>query len=150
MKLTQRVLTQRAKPITFEHPWQNHRLAQDMFALMQQERGIGLAATQIGLRKRLFVMAVEGWHRACFNPEIIRSSPEIVDWNEGCLSFPGDRCIIKRPQWIDVRYQDAEGQQHSERYAGLLARCYQHELDHLDGITMWDRYKEQHAEQSRD
>ena len=150
MKLTHRVLAQRAKPVTFEHPWQNQQLAQAMLALMHQERGIGLAATQVGLRKRVFVMSIQGWQRACFNPQITAHSSELIDWDEGCLSFPGDRCIIKRPEWIDVKYQDDQGEWHSERFAGLLARCFQHELDHLDGITMWDRYKEQHAEQSRD
>jgi peptide deformylase len=148
MKLTHRVLARQAKPVTFEYPWQNENLAGEMLEFMHQHGGIGLAATQVGLRKRLFVMQVQGWQRRCFNPEITAMSPELVDWDEGCLSFPGEHCIIKRPQWIDVRYQDHLGNWHSERLAGILARCFQHELDHLNGITMWDRHKEQHAEQS--
>ena len=115
---------------------------------MHQHGGIGLAATQVGLRQRVFVMQVQGWQRSCFNPEITATSSELVDWDEGCLSFPGEHCIIKRPQWIDVRYQDHGGEWHSERFFGILARCFQHELDHLNGTTMWDRHKEQHAEQS--
>lgn len=148
MKLTHRVLTQRAKPVTFEHPWQNQQLAQEMLSFMRQERGIGLAATQVGLKKRVFVMSIQGWQRVCFNPQITAHSSKLIDWDESCLSFPGDHCIIKRPEWIDVRYQDAQGEWHKERFADILAICFQHELDHLDGITMWDRYKEQHAEQS--
>jgi peptide deformylase len=89
-------------------------------------------------------MQVQGWQRSCFNPEITATSSEQVDWGEGCLSFPGEHCIIKRPQWIDVRYQDHQGEWHSERLADILARCFQHELDHLNGTTMWDRHKEQY------
>jgi len=147
MKLTHKVLTQRAKTVTFEYLWKNQKLAQDMLRFMRENGGIGLAATQVGLRKRIFVMEVQGWQRACFNPEITETSPEQVDWAEGCLSFPGEQCIIRRPQWIDVRYQDYQGHWHSERFTGILARCFQHELDHLNGKTMWDRHKEQHAEQ---
>lgn len=148
MKLTNRVLTQRAHDVVFDYPWQNRQLAQDMLRLMRASGGIGLAATQVGIRQRVFVMQVQGWQRSCFNPEITAASPELVDWAEGCLSFPGDQCIIQRPEWIDVRYQDYQGAWHSERFSGILARCYQHELDHLNGTTMWDRHKEQHAEQS--
>lgn len=146
MKLSRRVLSQRAKPVTFDYPWQNQQLAQDLMDLMRREGGIGLAATQVGIRKRVFVMQVAGWSRACFNPEIIAHSSEHLDWDEGCLSFPGKHCIINRPAGVDVRYQDAAGCWHSERYHGILARCFQHELDHLEGITMWDRYKEQNEQ----
>jgi peptide deformylase len=71
-------------------------------------------------------------------------------FTEGCLSFPGDSCNIVRPVQISVRYQDHEGSWIYDRLQGLEARCFQHELDHLDGITMWDRHREQNAEQSRD
>ena len=86
--------------------------------------------------------------KICCNPEIMSSSPDIIDWDEGCLSFPGDHCIIKRPAWVEVRYQDPTGIWHQEKLTDLAARCFQHELDHLDGVTMWDRHKEQNAEQS--
>jgi peptide deformylase len=149
MKLTRRVLHRSTKPVTFEYPWQNDKLAKDMLRFMRENDGIGLAANQIGIDQRVFVMAVQGWQRACFNPEIVECSQNTVSWDEGCLSFPGEHCIIKRPEWVDVRYQSADGEWHAERFAALLGRCFQHELDHLDGITMWDRYKEQNAEQSR-
>jgi peptide deformylase len=149
MKLTKRVLHKRAKPVEFFYPEQNRLLAQELRRFMIEQNGIGLAAPQIGVSRRVFVMETQGWQRACFNPEILATSSESVDFDEGCLSFPGEQCIIKRPDWIDVKYQDWEGKWHSERFSDLLARCFQHELDHLDGITMWDRYKEQNAEQSR-
>ena len=148
MELTKRVLHLRAKPVGFRYPEQNRLLAQRMRQFMIQENGIGLAAPQIGIAKRIFVMQIQAWQRACFNPQITQRSDHAVDFDEGCLSFPGEHCIIKRPEWVDVRYQDHQGQWHTERFSGLLARCFQHELDHLDGITMWDRHKEQHAEQS--
>ena len=148
MKLTRRVLYNKAKPVDFQFPEKNRRMQQDMLRFMARENGIGLAAPQIGVSQRTFVMQIQGWQRCCFNPEIVSSSPDLVDFDEGCLSFPGEHCILSRPEWVDVRYQDCEGLWHSERFAGILARCFQHELDHLNGITMWDRHKEQHAKQS--
>lgn len=148
MKLTRRVLHNRAKPVDFKNKFHTENLAMEMLRFMEDQNGIGLAAPQIGLSQRVFVMRVNGHARTCFNPEVLRFSPELSDYNEGCLSFPGDQCIIKRPDWIEVRYQDASGRSIEDRLQGLEARCFQHELDHLDGITMWDRHKEQNAEQS--
>lgn len=112
------------------------------------ERGIGLAATQVGERRRVFVMEIDGVTKVCFNPEITAASGNWVDYNEGCLSFKGESCILKRPEAVTTRYQDWQGQVTQEELTGIWARCFQHEMDHLNGITMWDRYKEQHAEQS--
>ena len=147
MKLTRRVLHRPAKPVTFGWPYQNQRLADGMLAFMHQSGGIGLAAPQIGRGIRLFVMEVQGRARICFNPEIVEASQIMAEFPEGCLSFPGDQCIIKRPDTIIVRYQDAGGEWAETNLVGLEARCFQHELDHLDGIVMHDRVKEQHAEQ---
>jgi peptide deformylase len=93
-------------------------------------------------------MEIQQQRRACFNPEIIEHSQNLVDYDEGCLSFPGDQCTIKRPEWIAVRYQNPQGEWLEEKMSGLWARCFQHELDHLNGVTMWDRHKEQNAKQS--
>lgn len=92
-------------------------------------------------------MDVAGQIRACFNPEILDIGPEQIEMAEGCLSFAGKSCIIKRASEIAVRYQNYRGDWYTERMDGLMARCFQHELDHLDGIVMQDRHKEQHAEQ---
>ena len=150
MKLTRKVLHQRAKPVQFQYPVQNRQLEQQLFEFMRQERAIGLAATQVGIRSRVFVMDIEGQTWACFNPTIKKTSTILTDFTEGCLSFKGDQCTITRPEEIAVSYQDFQGNQHDEVLSGLAARCFQHELDHLNGVTMWDRYKEQNAEQSRD
>jgi len=148
MKLTRKVLYRAAKYMTFESPLHNLHLATSMIDLMRQENGMGLAAPQIGISRRLFVMEINGqiWH--FFNPEITEHSRNQEEFNEACLSFPGDHCIITRPAEISVKYQDHRGEWREEKFSGIPSRCFQHELDHLNGVTMWDRYKEQHAEQS--
>lgn len=148
MKLTKKVLHKEAKAVEFNWPFQNQQLADQMLKFMVSQNGIGLAAPQIGIARRVFVMSVHGRDRVCFNPEIIESSDVLTEFEEGCLSFPGDQCIIKRPDTIIVRYQDAEGIWTETNLVGLEARCFQHELDHLNGITMHDRYDEQYAKQS--
>jgi len=148
MKLTQRVLYNKAKSCSFQYPFQNKRMADEMFDFMEKNHGIGLAAPQIGRALRMFVIDAEGFRDACFNPEITDKSDKLLEFDEGCLSFPGQHCIITRPDWVTVRYQTTAGEWQQKRLSGLAARCFQHELDHLDGVTMWDRYKEQNAEQS--
>jgi peptide deformylase len=120
-----------------------------MHTLIQAEGGIGLAANQCGERVRMFIMLIDGEFWVCFNPEILETSTDLTEFSEGCLSFPGESCIIKRPETILVKYFDISGVEIIERLAGLPSRCFQHELDHLNGIIMHDRFKEQNAEQPR-
>lgn len=148
MKLTNKILHRSCRPATFEQAARNHWLCEQMLELMQRQGGIGLAANQTGLDLRLFVMKVDDRTRHCFNPEIVSSGPKSTRMEEGCLSFAGKSCIIQRPDVILVRYQDHEGRWIQDRLQDLESRCYQHELDHLNGITMWHRQKEQDAEQS--
>ena len=145
MKLSRKVLYRPARAVEFDDCQKNSWLEQDLLAFMRRERALGLAAPQVGISRRVFVMEVGGETRACFNPEINKFLDELVDFDEGCLSFPGESCTIKRHDTIQTRYQDSQGHWHTETMTGLMSRCFQHELDHLDGITMWDRYKEQHA-----
>jgi peptide deformylase len=147
MKLTKRVLNRKAKPVTFQYPERNRIISEHLFDFMHKQNGIGLAAPQVGMSQRVFVMLVHGVRRACFNPEVLQQSDVLADFDEGCLSFPGDQCTINRPDWVRVRYQDPSGAVTEDTLVALEARCFQHELDHLDGVTMWDRHKEQHAEQ---
>jgi peptide deformylase len=147
MHLTRRTLMLKLKLMNLSNCWYNEDLAERLHRLMQTENAIGLAANQVGLRDRCFVMKIDQSKWSCFNPEIIESSQDLVDFEEGCLSFKGESCIIKRPDLITVRYRDAVNCEHVEQLTGLASRCFQHELDHLNGITMWDRYKEQNAEQ---
>ena len=150
MELTRRTLKLTLKPADLRNQWANEDLVNRMQTLMHAEGGIGLAANQCGERVRMIIMLIDGEFWACFNPEIIEHSTDLTEFNEGCLSFKGEYVIIKRPSTIDVRYYDSKGTLNVERLEGLPARCFQHELDHLNGITMHDRYKEQNAEQPRD
>ena len=150
MELTRRTLKLTLKPANLTNQWANEDLVGRMRTLMLKEGGIGLAANQCGERVRMFIMQIDGEFWECFNPEITEFSADLTDFNEGCLSFKGDSCIIKRPSTISVKYYDSKGKEHVEHLEGLAARCFQHELDHLNGITMHDRYKEQNAEQPRD
>ena len=130
------------------YPWQNQLLVTQLCQLMHREGGIGLSANQCGVACRVFVMEIGNRSWACFNPKVLFQNNEFTILPEGCLSFPGKQCIINRANDIEVSYQDYCGNVCLERLQGLMARCFQHELDHLDGITMWQRYEEQHAEQS--
>lgn len=146
MKITRRTLSLKLKPMDLQYVGRNQQLADKLHQLMDQENGIGLSANQVGLRERCFVMHIANQRWSCFNPEIIHSEDDFVQFSEGCLSFPGKSCTITRPDTVKVNYFDKHGNEHNETLTGLASRCFQHELDHLDGITMWDRYKEQNAE----
>lgn len=118
-------------------------LIDKMFVAMQDAGGIGLAAAQVGISKRFFVMDVpaEGGVSnplTLVNPEIITVEGEQVG-EEGCLSFPGLYQTIQREMRVIVRAQDADGQQLEHDLTGLAARCVLHETDHCDGIVFLDR-----------
>jgi peptide deformylase len=111
-------------------------LSKDMFLLMWSNGGIGLAAPQVGMAVRMFVMGPQsGPNYVCINPEIIETSAETENATEGCLSFPSLWLNIKRPTWVHARYTTLSGETVEQRFDGLLARCYIHELEHLNGIT---------------
>jgi len=113
------------------------KLAEDMFESMYAAEGVGLAAPQIGLSIRLVVIDVTGGKNpeaklVLANPEIIHAEGEQRE-EEGCLSLPGFRGNVPRPQFVTIRAQDASGASYEMRSEGLLARAFCHEIDHLDG-----------------
>jgi peptide deformylase len=118
------------------------KLVADMFETMYEAPGIGLAAPQVGVLKRLVVIDVaEGEERrpmALVNPEIVWRSEELATAEEGCLSLPKQFADVTRPQAIQVRFLTEEGEARELAADGLLARCVQHEVDHLDGILFTD------------
>lgn len=119
-------------------------LEKEMCNFMIANHGIGLAANQIGLTKRVFVMGsenIEGFPKpfALFNPKLLEVSEEQDLYKEGCLSYPGLFLNIKRPSVIKVEFQDSKGNVHEAAMSGLVARCFQHELEHLDGICFVDK-----------
>ena len=123
-------------------------LIDDMFETMYDAPGIGLAAIQVGVAKRLLVIDLqepeeEGGEAVkrplvFINPEIVAESEEHSVYNEGCLSVPDQYAEVERPAVITARWLDRDGKQHEERLDGLLATCLQHEMDHLEGILFID------------
>ncbi|MBN1617288.1 MAG: peptide deformylase [Spirochaetales bacterium] len=115
-------------------------LIREMFIVMEKADGVGLAAPQIGLSIRLFVLkADDGIERAFINPQIIQTSPETCSYEEGCLSVPKVWEKVIRPEKITVQALNERGRPFTLEADGLLARIIQHEYDHLDGILFIDR-----------
>lgn len=140
----QETLTQVSQPWDFNTDTGSVELENNMIDFMLANNGIGLAANQIGLAKRVFVMGSKTIPDfpvpfAVFNPRIIEASTTMVLDKEGCLSYPDLFLTIKRPEWIVAEYQDAEGNLKEIKVDGYLSKCFQHELDHLDGICFVDR-----------
>jgi peptide deformylase len=113
-------------------------LAVSLIETMKQHRGIGLAANQVGLPYRVFVMGSEGVGFAFFNPEILEVTGE-DKFKEGCLTFPGLFLPVTRPATVKIRYQDMNGETKEESFTGLSARIVLHEYDHLEGHVFTDR-----------
>lgn len=119
------------------------RLMDDMLETMRQAIGIGLAAPQVGVAKRVIVLNVgrEGEKPAPMmlaNPEILWRSPELTSGSEGCLSLPEHYAEVTRPQKVRLRYLDYQNEIREIEASGLLATCIQHEVDHLDGVLFVD------------
>jgi peptide deformylase len=130
------ILEAPAKPVeNFDEELQT--LVADMFESMYAANGVGLAAPQIGIGKRLSVIDVSNGKNpeakiVCANPEIVHAEGEQRE-EEGCLSVPGFRGYVPRPLYVTVRAQDATGTEFEMRGEGLLARAFCHEIDHLNG-----------------
>lgn len=115
-----------------------------MFATMFANDGVGLAASQVDRPTQLLVIGIpqqdsdEPYRLVVVNPEIIETSGS-WEYEEGCLSVPGLRETVTRPEWIQLRYQDLTGKEHLLETEGLTARVLQHEIDHLNGVLFVDR-----------
>ncbi|MFZ5609955.1 MAG: peptide deformylase [Pseudomonadota bacterium] len=118
------------------------RLMDDMLETMYAAPGIGLAAIQVGVPKRVLVIDLQENEtrapRYFANPVIEHASDDLKTYNEGCLSVPDQYAEIERPARVRVRYLDYEGKERVEDLEGLLATCLQHEMDHLEGILFID------------
>jgi peptide deformylase len=132
------VLKSRATPVKDFDESLEH-LAEEMMRVMREAEGVGLAANQIGRLKRIFVGVHEDEQYAIVNPEIeVRSETTEKDI-EGCLSIPETRVEVERPTSVTVSGQDPSGEPVRVEAEGLLARIFQHEIDHLDGVLILDR-----------
>ncbi|MBA3610366.1 MAG: peptide deformylase [Rubrobacter sp.] len=132
------VLKSRATPVK-EFDEALARLADDMLQTMRDHEGVGLAANQVGRLKRLLVAATEDDEFAIVNPVIESRSEESEFFAEGCLSIPGIQVDVERPTAVTISGQDLEGGPIRLELEGLLARIFQHEIDHLDGVLILDR-----------
>ena len=116
-----------------------------MLARMFESHGVGLAAPQVGLSRRLFVLNEQGdpekpeLNRVLVNPVITKRTGKRVKHEEGCLSLPGIYAEIERPERCTVEYQDPSGEKHVEEFDGFISRIVQHEYDHLEGVLLVDR-----------
>jgi peptide deformylase len=131
------VLREKALPIEIVDD-DLRRLSDEMFDAMYGDDGVGLAAPQIGVSKRLIVIDVDGDAVAMINPEIVESSLEKATQEEGCLSVPGIRLDITRPAAVRVKGMGIDEKVLDYRAEGLLARAFQHEIDHLNGVLIID------------
>ena len=118
------------------------RLVEDMYETMYDAPGVGLAAPQVGIERRLFVYDVGDGPSAVINPEIVESSGEWTS-DEGCLSIPDLSWTVVRPNQVHLRGTSLEGEEIDIEADELLARCFQHEMDHLDGILLVERLDEE-------
>ncbi len=136
------LLRQASKPIE-RIDTETQRLADDMLETMYDAPGIGLAAIQIGVARRMLVIDVsrEGEEKkplVFINPEIVASSDERSVYEEGCLSIPDYYAEVERPARVTVKHLDRDGKEQLTEADGLLATCVQHEIDHLNGVLFID------------
>ena len=136
------ILRKHAKPVA-QMTDRVRRLIEDMFDTMYEAEGVGLAAPQVGILRRIFVIDTtlddaDPQRYVMINPEILETSGE-QEGMEGCLSVPGKHAMVKRPQHVRVRAQDINMEWFEVEAEGLLARAILHENDHLDGVMYVDR-----------
>ena len=111
-----------------------HKLLDDMRETLIDSNGVGLAAPQVGILRRVVLVDIGDEILELINPEMLQTDGEQVG-PEGCLSVPGKYGLVKRPNWAKVRAQDRNGDWYEAEGEELIARCFCHELDHLDGIV---------------
>ena len=117
-------------------------LLDDMKETLHVEEGVGLAAPQVGVLRRIAIVEYDDQFFELINPKILEASGEAIE-EEGCLSVEGVRGLVKRPDEITVEYVDREGKQHKKKITGILARVFCHEIDHLDGVLFIDKMIEE-------
>lgn len=149
IQLGNQVLRQKASLIENIYDEQIQKLIDDLMATVSQANGVGIAAPQVAESKRLFIVASRPNPRypnapemeptAMINPKILGHSTEVAKGWEGCLSIPGIRGLVPRYEVIEVEYFDRNGKLQKQEFTDFVARIFQHEHDHLDGIVFLDR-----------
>jgi len=143
IKFPDSILREKITEFDFKNPSIDPiQLEKDMIELMLANDGIGLAANQVGIKVRVFVMGYIGNPEAAqafFNPMVVATVDDVEELEEGCLSFPGIYVNIKRPKKILARWQNSKGDWQESEFDGYNCKCFLHELDHLEGIVFQDR-----------
>ncbi len=133
------ILRSKTEPVALPPTAELVTLAREMIVAMKHYNGIGLAAPQIDKSLKLIVVATASAPSVYLNPEIIRSSWKKVEMEEGCLSIPGVFGLVKRPAKVLARYYTLTGELKEEWLSDMVARIYQHEVDHTNGILFTDK-----------
>ena len=129
-------LRKKSVPVVYVGPTEQSLLV-GLLVAMRENKGVGLAAPQVGINRQIFVADIGGGPMAIINPRIIKKSGgDVIE--EGCLSIPGVTVMVRRPEKIVVRYIDENNQPHEKIYEEMMARVVQHEMDHLDGKLIVD------------
>lgn len=143
------ILTTPCEEFNFQNPpGDPYELSVALMQLMNEYKGVGLAANQVGVPFRVFVMKGYPENFVCYNPKIVYQSDETEMMDEACLSFPGINVKIKRPKDIRVRFQTPSGETTTMNFTGMTARVFQHELDHLDGVLFFNRANKYHRDKA--
>lgn len=131
-------LKQKSEPLNPRNPGFNlDETLVDMFRLMKIRGGIGLAAPQVGINKRFFILeTTPGEVFVCINPRVLKASKDLQEGQEGCLSYPGLYGNIARPMTVRAQFSTTSGMVRKHTFRGLAARAFLHELDHLNGVTL--------------
>ena len=145
------LLRAKAEVVDNIQDWRIQKLIDDLITTVNQANGVGIAAPQVAASDRLFIVASRPNPRypnapemeptPMINPKILAKSTETIDGWEGCLSIPGIRGLVPRSQVIEVEYTDRNGKLQKQELTDFVARIFQHEYDHLDGIVFLDRLK---------
>ena len=146
MKLGEEVLREKCTEVT-EFDDALHLLLQAMYETLEEADGIGLAAPQVGVDKRFFIVSLpDGTRKEFINPRITGTSVETNPYEEGCLSLPGVYHDVVRPSKVIITAKDSNGTEFTMKASGLMARVIQHEYDHLDGVLFIDRLNDEERE----
>ncbi len=141
--LPNQVLREKAEPV-LKIDSEVKKLVQEMKKIMKKHNGLGLAGNQVGVKKRIFVMEVEGKSYVCINPRIVKKRGKERLMEEGCLSIPNKWGEVLRSEEVILKYQNLWGKEKTLKAKGLLAQVIQHEMDHLEGILFIDKAKNIH------
>lgn len=136
LKYPNPLLKKKSEPVTVFDD-ELAKFVKDMFAAMRAHQGVGLAAPQVGVLKKIAVVEYEGKSYVLINPRVL-DQKGLNDEEEGCLSFPGIYAHVTRPEWVKIEAQDETGTVHEYEGTGYTARAFLHEMDHLTGKLFVD------------